>query len=123
MVNYDDFKDESELTDSVRIGEFIELSVEEGKSSKAENLKVKNDYLGKVILDVKEFRYDFSTAKQGRFKEQIFPKNREEAKEAIFKLVKQTPKILTTDILNLVNYDDWEILEILDELKEGGKIK
>lgn len=48
---------------------------------------------------------------------------RNKTKDYILKIITKNPKILTSEIIDMIDYDEWEILEILDELKDEGKVK
>ena len=99
---------------------FVPLDAEEVKSKWK---KFSNHYMGKLIVEILEIVYDFSETKQGRFEEPIVPFDRNEAKGVILDLIKANPNIMTSEILDMVDFDEWEILEILDELREEGKIE
>ncbi len=76
-------------------------------------------------LDIEEIEIelDFSEMVPFLFPELYNPKSREDAKNKVFELIQKYPKIMTTEILDKIDYDEWELLEILDELKDEGSIE
>ena len=57
------------------------------------------------------------------FQKPITVTSRKDAKSKIFELIQENPNIWTSEILEKIDYDGWELFTLLEELKNEGKVE
>ncbi len=71
-----------------------------------------------MFIEEIEIEFNFESMVSGTVES-----NRARIKDIAFKMIEKNPGIKTSEILDLIEYDEWELLNILDELAEEGKVK
>ena len=81
-----------------------------------------------ITIEEIEINLDFSRTKAIFFEkakpvDEEIQTSKEELKIEILDMIKQNPKILTSEIVDSFNIDTWAILDLLDELKDEGLVE